>query len=101
MTQTNATDDDIQYVEAFSSRKRVTVAQAAELTGLSEYTLRMMIHQKRLPYFRTNIGRGKFLICPGDLEAAVARESLNNILPKDNNVTQYGTLRVISEKLGR
>lgn len=79
--------------------KRMTVTEAATVTGLSEYAIRKGIRERRYPHIRTGIGSGRIIIDIALLEAALEREALASTEPTPaSNILQYGQMRRISER---
>ena len=78
--------------------KRVTILQAVELTGLSEYALRTGIKQGKYPYIRVGLGNGKILIDIDLLEQYLQQEAISNT--QSNNlvtgVINFGKLRKVN-----
>lgn len=58
--------------------KRITLKQAAQLTGISEWSLRAGIKQGRYPYIKVGIGRGRIFVDIELLEQALAAEAQAN-----------------------
>jgi hypothetical protein len=76
--------------------KRVNVPQAAQITGLTEYALRLGIKQGRYPHLRTGLGTGKILIDIDLLEQYLEQEAKDNAHYKsDFEVFNPGKLRVV------
>ena len=69
--------------------KRVKLCEAAELTGLTEYSLRLGIRQGRYPHIRTGGNSGKILIDIELLERYLEQEATQNAsggIPTANSV---------------
>jgi len=79
--------------------KRVTIAQAVEVIGLTEYTLRKGVAEARYPHIRTSgPGRGRILIDVELLESYLEQEAMNSTKKTDDvDVMNYGQLRRVSE----
>jgi len=79
--------------------KRMTIPQAVEASGLSEYALRLGIKQGRYPHLRTGgPGKGRILIDIDLLERYLEQEAMDNTRSaNDSNTVNYGRLRVIAE----
>lgn len=81
--------------------KRVTVQEASNITGLTDYALRSGIKQGRYPHIRTGLGRGKILIDIDLLEQYLQQEAVNNVSSQRDNidnpaVINYGQLRRVN-----
>ena len=78
--------------------KRMTIAQAASTTGLSEYFLRKGIKEGRLPHIRTGLGTGKFWIDVELLERYLEQEAMDNTkVHESRSVINYGQLRRVPQ----
>ena len=78
--------------------RRVTILQAVELTGLSEYALRTGIKQGKYPYIRVGLGSGKILIDIDLLEQYLQQEAISNTQSNDlvAGVINFGKLRKVN-----
>lgn len=79
--------------------KRVTIKEAAEITGLTEYCIRLGCKQGRYPHIRIGLGKGKILIDIALLERYLEQEAMDNVKPQESvpEVVNYGKLRVVKE----
>jgi len=76
--------------------KRVTILEAVEITGLSEYAIRTGIKQGRYPHIRVGAGNGKILLDVGLFEDYLYREAVSNVNIHNNHKNEeihYGVLR--------
>ena len=79
--------------------KRVTIPQAVEITGLTEYTLRQGF-KRGWPHLRTGgPGKGKILVDIDLLEQYLAQEATGISAMPASSVSQYGQLRRVSESV--
>lgn len=60
--------------------RKIYLTEAIELTGLSEYTLRSLVRQKKVAHFRAGAGQNGKLIFDTDLlEADLQRLMVENV----------------------
>lgn len=76
------------------TKQKLTVKQASEQVGLSEYTIRMGIKQGRIPHIRTSGNKGKIFIDITLLEEVLKQEAMGNITPQANSPA-YGEIRSV------
>ena len=80
--------------------KRLTIKQAVEEIGLSEYVLRSGIASGRFPHIRTSgPGKGRILIDLDLMEQYLKQEAIDStrvVAPADN-IVNYGKLRRVAE----
>ena len=86
-------------------KKMITIKEAANIFGLSEYEIRIGIKNGRYPFYRIGQKRGKYLIDYELFANELKKASMNNMLNASKNVLPneiinsdiYGTLRKVSK----
>ena len=75
-------------------KRKLTVKEASQQVGLSEYAIRMGIKQGRIPHIRTSGSKGKIFIDITLLEEMLKQEAMGNITVHTDTST-YGEIRPV------